>query len=328
MSVICCFAFTGATSIIATAYNAGESQVTSEFGCSSTVFLLGNTTYLVSVAFAPLVLAPFSELVGRQVIFLISAFLTAALLIPQALAYNIEGILIPRIIQGAAASAGNSVTGGIVADLFSPHERGFPMSVFALVVFVTQSFGPVSSSYTVLYHGWRISFWWQAGVAFLSFAAMVLLFRETRGPVLLSRRAAKMTKDTGGKIVYRCRADDERRSISQMIVTSVTRPLLYLLTEPIVTAFALWIGFLWATVFLSIQSIPISFGEAYGWTSQQSSFVLLVLGVGGFIGWLMNLWQEKLYERDWKKYNGDPPPESRLYLPCVGGVMVPIGLFW
>lgn len=61
-----------------------------------------------------------------------------------------------------------------------------------------------------------------------------------------------MTKACNGRVQYRCRADDEKLSIWQMIVTSVSRPLIYLLTEPIVMAFSLWIGVLWACIFLSV----------------------------------------------------------------------------
>lgn len=88
-------------------------QVELEFHVSPFVFLLGNTFYLVSVAVAPLVLAPFSELVGRKFIFIVSAFVTVLMLIPQALAPSIYGLHIPRIFQGIAASCGNSVTGGV-----------------------------------------------------------------------------------------------------------------------------------------------------------------------------------------------------------------------
>lgn len=113
VTVGCCFIFTGVTAVIATAFNACGDAVTAEFGIDETVYLLGNTSYLVAVAIAPLILAPFSELVGRKVIFIVSAFITALMLIPQALATNIYGIHLPRIVQGAAASAGNSVTGGV-----------------------------------------------------------------------------------------------------------------------------------------------------------------------------------------------------------------------
>ncbi|PWN19317.1 MFS general substrate transporter [Microstroma glucosiphilum] len=326
--VICCMLYTGVTALVATAYSAPIDLVTAQFGISSTIYLLGNTTFLVSVAFAPLVLAPFSELVGRKNIFVVSAFVFTMMTIPQALAPNIEGIIIPRIFQGMAGSVGNSITGGIVADLFVSHDRSLPMSFYALIVFVSQGIGPLASAWTVYAHSWRVTFWWQGAVALTSFLSLLIFFSETRGPVLLSRRAARMTKESGGKVQYRCRADDEKHSYTQMIFTSVSRPVLYFFTEPIVTAFSLWVGVLWGTVFLAIVAVPQSFTYAYGWTSEEGSLVLLILAVGGCCGWLLNLIQERWYEQAWKKHNGEPPPETRLYMCAVGALMVPVGLIW
>lgn len=76
------------------------------------------------------------------------------------------------------------------------------------------------------------------------------------------------------------------------------------------------------------QAIPIAFDYAYGWSSQQASIVLLILTVGGCVGWLFNLWQERMYERAWRKHNGEPPAEARLYACSIGAIMVPVGLLW
>ena len=40
--------------------------------------------------------------------------------------------------QGMAASVGNSMVGGTVADLFHADDRGLAMNVFALMIFVGQ----------------------------------------------------------------------------------------------------------------------------------------------------------------------------------------------
>lgn len=50
VTVGCCFIFTGVTAVIATAFNACGDAVTAEFGIDETVYLLGNTSYLVAVA--------------------------------------------------------------------------------------------------------------------------------------------------------------------------------------------------------------------------------------------------------------------------------------
>lgn len=323
-----CVIFAACTALLATAYGSTGPQVEEAFNVSETIFLLGNTTYLAAVAFAPLVLAPFSELVGRKWIFNTSAFLTAVMIIPQALATNIYAIIFSRLIMGITASCGNSLVGGIISDIFpNGRERSLAMSTFALIIFVFQGVGPLCSSFTVQMYGWRVSFWWQMGVCFVPWIMMLLVFDETRGPVLLSKKAAQMTKETNGRVVYRCRADDEKTSVLQMIKTSVSRPIIYLTTEPIVMYFGVWIGFLWSTVFLSIGAVPIAFGTAYGWTQQQSSIVLLVLALGGCLGLVLNFWQEAVYARAVQRYNGEPPPEIRLYSCCIGAVIVPIGLF-
>lgn len=322
-----CVLYACCTAILAVAYGAAGEPVEREFGVSQTIFLLGNTTYLGAVAFAPLILAPFSEIIGRKWIFNASALLTAIMVIPQALATNVYGLLFPRLVMGIAASCGNSLVGGILADIFPSHQRGLPMSIFALAIFSGQGIAPLCASYTVKEHGWRISFWWQMAVCFLPWMLMMVFLEETRGPVLLSRKAARMTKECGGSVTYRCRADDEKMSVPQMIKTSVSRPLIYLTSEPIVTSFSLWVGFLWGTVFASIGAVPIAFGAAYNWTAQQSSIVLVTLALGACFGWVLNLWQERIYARAVQKYNGSPPPEVRMYSCCIGAVVVPIGLF-
>jgi hypothetical protein len=158
------------------------------------------------------------------------------------------------------------------------------------------------------------------------FISMLFILQETRGTVLLSRRARRLTKETGK--LHRCRADDERSSFGVMLTTSLTRPFLYLTTEPIVLAFSLWVSLAWGLIFLSLSSVPIAFGQAYGFTEQQSTLVLMGLAVGGLIGWLANFHQEKLYKSVASKSpGGKPPPEARLYYSCLGAVLFPGGLY-
>ncbi|CAO1638793.1 unnamed protein product [Sympodiomycopsis kandeliae] len=324
-TLACCF-YASITGILTVAYNATGPQVEAEFGVSQTVFYLGNTTYLVAIAMSPLVLAPFSELIGRKYIFQASALMTALMMIPQATAKNIYAILFSRLVMGIAASSGNSLVAGIIADMFVSHERSLPTSMFALTIFVSQGFGPLCASYSVAAQGWRTTFWWQMAIAFGPFILLMIFLDETRGPVLLSKRAARMTAECEGRTVYRCRADDERTTVAQMVMTSISRPVIYLTTEPVVISFALWIATIWATAFLSIAAIPIAFKYAYNWTAQQSSLLLLTLSVGGVLGFILNLWQDRLYQRAVIKYNGNPPPEIRLYSCCIGAFLVPIGL--
>ncbi len=62
----------------------------------------------------------------------------------------------------------------------------------------------------------------------------------------MTRRAAKLRKTTGDTR-YKARAELERASLSVLIKNSLTRPLIFLVKEPIVTFFSLWIAFTWGS---------------------------------------------------------------------------------
>ncbi|PWN39364.1 MFS general substrate transporter [Ceraceosorus guamensis] len=325
--IICiCIGFSAITAVNATAYGTTQSGALVDLNTTTEVYLLGNTAYLsIGIAFTPLLLAPLSEIYGRTPIYMVAVFLNAVMFIPQALAPNVYAIILSRFVQGMAASVGNSMVGGSVSDVFPASSRGIPMAIFALGIFVGQGIGPVAGAYTAEHVGWRITFWWLCAMAFFSFALYAIGLRETRGPVLLSRKAKRLTRETGK--LHRCRADDERSSFWTAVKISLCRPAVWLVTEPIVLFFSTWIGFLWGTLFLLLQGTPTVF-EAYGWSEAARSSVLSVLGLGGIVGFFAHLHQEKLYNREAAKAAPDKPrPEARLYWSCVGAVLAPAAMF-
>jgi hypothetical protein len=86
------------------------------------------------------------------------------------------------------------------------------------------------------------------------FLYVLFFFVETRGEVILRKRCKQLTKESG-KPHYVEHADSDEDGWLQMLKISVSRPLLYLFTEPIVTALSLVIGFAWGCVFLLIGSV-------------------------------------------------------------------------
>lgn len=319
-----CFLFTACTAFNGCGYPSASYNASIDLHTTQLVYLVGNTTFLFAVSITPLVLAPLSEVYGRNPIYLTAVLVFTILYIPQALAKNITTMIVVRWFQGMAASVGNSMVAGSVSDVFHANERGFPMSLYAISVYIAQGVSPYVSSVTVSHANWRIMFWWQGGFALLTYVLMFLVLKETRGPVLLSRRAKKLTKETGK--LHKCRADDERLNFFVMVKVSLIRPMQYLICEPVVLSFALWIGFLWGIIFISLEAIPIVFAE-YGWDADQQHLALLTIAVGGTIGYFFNFHQEKLYAATARKYAGKPPPEARLYYAAAGAILAPIGLF-
>lgn len=74
---------------------------------------------------------------------MISAVIFMLCYIPVAVTKEIWVIIFFRGIQGAAASAGNSLVGGVVADVFAADTRGLPMTMFSFFILAGQGFGAV-----------------------------------------------------------------------------------------------------------------------------------------------------------------------------------------
>lgn len=193
----------------------------------------------------PLFTAPLSEAFGRYPLYVVSAILYLVFFLPIALAPNIEAVIICRFIQGIAASTGSTLVGGTVSDLFDSHNRGLGMAVFSICAFAGTGLGPAVSGYIEFKKGWRWIEWVQvsrflprccaeesslifplnqmmeAGVLAI---AIIFFTRETRGSVILSKRAKKLRKETGDER-YQCRSDAERASLAVLLKVSMTRPL-------------------------------------------------------------------------------------------------------
>ena len=75
-------------------------------------------------------------------------------------------------------------------------------------------------------------------------------------------------------------------------------------------------------------SIPIVF-QKYDFGVGAQGTVLVTSVIGSIIGFALARYQDHLYDRDAARSElGRPPPESRLYMSCAGGITVPIALFW
>ena len=176
---------------------------------------------------------------------------------------------------------------------------------------------------------------------------VAVFFKETRGSVLLSRRAKMLNKwyaarEEAGyngfdvhvagiiekqsqRIRWKVKADEERESLAKMIGISVYRPFHLLSTEPVVFFFSLWVAFSWAVLYLTFSSIPLVFTTNHGFDIQQNGAVFAAMCVGALLSTILSIYQEKV-ARHYGKLSSTP--EGRLYFSCIESALMPIGLFW
>lgn len=97
-----CFLYAFLVGLNGASYTDARLGVTRDIPVGVYVYLLGITVTLTAVAFAPMALAPLSEVLGRRPVYTASVWLYVATFIPQALAKNITTILVTRCFHGIA----------------------------------------------------------------------------------------------------------------------------------------------------------------------------------------------------------------------------------
>lgn len=309
-----------------TAYSSGISSMCAEFNVGSIQGQWGLFTFNMACAVAPMVLAPFCELVGRKIVYASSFLCFSLLFIGLALAQDINTIIGLRLLLGLFGCVGTILVGGTFDDMYPAHQRGRPMAMFSFVAIFGTVSAPIYAGFIDQAIGWR----WIQGIQGLAniplLIAIFAFFPETRGGVALHKRAVLLRKATGDER-YVAEDDIYTPDIKSMLKASSVKAIRMLVTEPVVFAFGLWIAFCWAVVFLFLSVIPITFAEKRGWSEGVAGLPYISLALGTFLGWAAH----HLQMRKYNALTADPAvtvvPEHRLYGAMFGAIFLPIGLF-
>jgi MFS family permease len=273
-------------------------------------------------------------------------------------------MVVARFWVGAGSSVFSTMVGGVVSDLYHARDRNTPMALFSGGALFGTGLGPLVSGFIAQNTNWRWVFWVQVITCGILITAVTLFFRETRGSILLSRKARALNKwykelENAGyigfdipvspgsertesqRIRWKVKTDEERESISKMIGISVYRPFHLLITEPVVFFFSLWVAFAWAVLYLTFGSIPLVFGSSHGFNIQESGAVFAAMIVGAILSTVLSIYQDRLLARYLASTSKNienqsrirraidlSSPEGRLYFACIESAFLPLGLFW
>ncbi|KKF96896.1 putative MFS-type transporter [Ceratocystis platani] len=309
------------------AYSGGVRQVIAKFGVSQEVAILGVSLFVLGFAIGPMLWAPLSELYGRQVVFLGTNFCLTAFLGGSIASQNMATLVILRCLAGCFGASTMTNSGGVIADMFSAEERGSATAVFALAPFMGPSLGPIVGGFLGQASGFR---WLEAlmciftGIVWLM---VVLMVPETYSPVLLRKRATKLTQLTGKIYVSKLDILRPRKSITEEFKVALVRPWALIFREPIVSLTSVYIAIIYGTLYMLFAAYPIVFQVHRGWSQGIGGLPFLGVLVGMMSGAMYYLWDNRRYMAI-VNARGAARPEDRLPPAIIGSFLIPIGMFW
>ena len=101
-----------------------------------------------------------SELYGRQVPWIISHTAMVAFMAGSAGSKNIATLIVLRFLAGTFGGSPLVNSGGAIADLFPPAQRGLAMTIYCVAPFLGPILGPIVGGFATENIGWR----WVQGI--------------------------------------------------------------------------------------------------------------------------------------------------------------------
>ena len=164
----------------ATIVNVALSNLMSSFGVSVDQVEWVVTAYLLVFA----VMLPSSgwlaDHLGYKLIFLTGLFVFTLSSFLCSLAWNLNALIVFRILQGAGAGALMPVGMAIVTREFPPEKRGLAIGFWSVAASASISLGPTLGGYLIDHYSWHTIFDVNVPIGILGAVALLIILREHR----------------------------------------------------------------------------------------------------------------------------------------------------
>lgn len=305
-----------------------------QFKISREVATLTIAVFVFGYILGPLVWGPMSEHVGRWPCFLVSMLGFTAFNLGCALAPNTGGLIVFRFLAGSFAACPLTNAGAIIMDIWDIKTRGIALALFCTAPFAGPAIGPIVSGAIYVSH---TSWYWVFYIATIFSGVVGILtvsfIKESYAPVILSRKARRLRKETGDNR-YVAPIELVKLHPAEVLQQTFFKPLVLLITEPMILLSTLYTSYAYGLLYGLFASFPIIFEELHGLSvlSEGLAFLGYFLGVciAAFIYiYAVNPHYMRLVTvQEEKTGKISPLPETRLVVCMWAGPLLVIGYFW
>ncbi|MDO5682829.1 MAG: multidrug effflux MFS transporter [Propionibacteriaceae bacterium] len=244
------------------AYLPGLPIAAQDLGVTTAAAQLTLTVYIVGMAIGQLAIGPLSDRIGRRTPLLVSIVAFVVLAVAVAFSPTLTIMLVLRLLQGIAASAGMVLGRAIVADLAVGDQAARAMSTIMAAGLIVPALAPLLGAAVLSFADWRTIFVVLGGLGALVGVWVVFAVRETHPRF----RADAPTEARGPRQVRR----PHQPHLGRFILTTLVVAL----------SFAAMYAYVSAAPFVFQQVHGFS-ATGYALTGFGLSIVMAVFGIAG-----------------------------------------------
>ncbi|KAJ8088595.1 hypothetical protein PM082_013838 [Marasmius tenuissimus] len=306
------------------------SRVKEDLHATSSVFEpLSTSIFILAYAFGPLFFGPASQIFGRSRLVQGGNVFYIAFNLACAFAKTPSQMLAFRFLAGIGGSAPLAIGGGVINDCWSVEERGRAVTLYALAPLLGPIIGPIVGAWIASTTTWQWVFWSTTIAAVVVQIISLVWLKETFAPVLLRRKAARLSKLDGqsqSNLTYITTFQADKTP-KPPIYKMLLYPILLLFTEPVAQLLGLYLAYIYGLTYLLLTSIPGLFVSIYHQSIGIAGLHYLALGLGLYAGaQIANSLLDRIHARLKAKHGGQSRPEYRLPIMFPGTLSIPVGL--
>lgn len=213
---------------------------------------------------------------------------------------------------------------GTFADVWSADVTVSYYAILTLASFIGTACGPLIGGFIVtLSGGWR---WTQWMTLMLTVGAYLFaLGMPETYPREIQRRRAKRMGVPNNLVPAQSGV-----TLTDMAYVTIVQPLIMLVSEPIVIALSLYVGFIFATIFQFFIAVPAVLHLTYKFTVGQAGLAFTA-AIGGVV---LAAFTSTLCDRltrphvSARTHDGKVPEEYRMLPGMIGGIGITASFFW
>lgn len=250
-------------------------------------WILVNSLILIGVGLGPLILAPVSEMYGRRPALLGGSALFIIWNTGCGFAQSLSQMLAFRLLAGFGACAADAVAGGVLGDLWAPHERGRAFAVYMAAPLLGPGVGPIIGAYIATGTSWRWVFWITSIASASVLLIAVVFLRESFDPTLI---CADQEDDVDLKTPIEGPEERPKKDegayldFMSLLWTHLQRPFRMLATQVIIQLIAMYMALLYGTMFLFLYMYAILWTKSYGQSVRTGSLNYISAAIGYIMG--------------------------------------------
>ncbi|KAL1623596.1 hypothetical protein SLS56_008236 [Neofusicoccum ribis] len=316
----------------------GVPQVLREFHTTNNlVATFVVSVYVLGFAMGPLIIAPLSEMYGRAPLYHAGNVGFIIFTIACAVSNSLGMLIAFRFLAGCFGAACLTIGAGTIADVMPVEKRGAAMAIYAMgpllgPVIVSIPLTDLITAHLLLTHHPRLcakplDVYKQIQSSGAITITCFLFLRETYAPVLLSRKAARLRKETSNPAL-RSKLDTEVPH-KELLLRSVVRPTKMLFLSPLVGLMSLYVAVVYGILYLLFTTFTFVFEGQYGFSSGTVGLTYIGIGIGMILGLALVGKLSDATLRRVKAGGGEMKPEHRLPFVLTGppAACIPAGLF-